>query len=241
MEVIQIHKGDCTIFADCKKFLTFYIDTELDLTGWSAKFILGYITKEFSNITSKSFEVVLSAQETSQLRYGFANGAVILMDGEGNTKTVINTIPFEITSKVVENVYQEIDLTIPETSGLDIKLKVGASTVTSVNGMTGDVVIDIPSDLSEYVKNTDYATAAKAGIIKATGAYGLQTNPSNGVIYGKDFDLTKYQTSSNLLVISKGTLDNVLTQYKKVSDPMTEEAYNALETKDSNTLYLIEE
>lgn len=143
MNKIYIHKGDSTIFADCNKFLTFTINTDLDLTGWKAKFILGYITKEIKDISSKTFGVELTSAETNQLKYGSANGAIILIDKKGNTKTIINTIPFEITNEVIENEYQEIDLSIPESSGVDIILKVGSSggSITSVNGMTGDVVL----------------------------------------------------------------------------------------------------
>ena len=345
---IYIHKGDSTIFADSKKFLTFSIETDLDLTGWTAKFVLGYITKEITDISSKSFEVVLTANETNKLKYGSANGAVILMDNEGNAKTVVNTIPFEITSKVIENEYQEIDLTIPQSSGVDIKLKVGATVVTSVNGMTGDVVLNIPSieglatekqladgldgkqdkgdyalvsdiptvvselendsnfatqtqvmqaiasipqfklsivdalpetgekmtlylvpkegtgsdvhneyiwieqtssfeflgstavDLTDYVKNTDYATSSTGGVIKISSTHGFQMSGS-GLLIGREFSLADYNSKGlTTTVITKGTLDNVLTQYSKTV-VTTEADYEALETKDANTLYLIEE
>lgn len=145
MNKILIHKGDSTVFADCHKFLTFNLETDLDLTGWSAKFVLGWITKEIADISFKSFEIVLGAEDTKQLRLGKQYGTIILTDSNGNIKTVANTIPFEVTTAVVENEYQEIDLTIPENAGVDIKLTVGAKTVTSVNGMTGDVVLDIPN------------------------------------------------------------------------------------------------
>ena len=145
MNSILIHKGDCTVFADCNRFLAFNIETDLDLTGWQAKFILGWITKEIEDISSKSFEIVLSADETKQLRLGSQCGSIILTDAEGHIKTVANNIPFEVTTAVVENEYQEIDLTIPQSSGVDILLTVGAKRVTSVNGMTGDVNLTIPS------------------------------------------------------------------------------------------------
>lgn len=157
MKPILIHKGDCTVFADCQRFLTFNIETDLDLTGWTAKFILGWITKEIADISSKSFEIILGADETKQLREGSQNGSIILTDSEGHIKTVANNIPFEVTTAVVENEYQEIDLTIPESSGVDIKLKVGVNSVTSINGMTGDVVIDIP-DISNLVTKEEFNT-----------------------------------------------------------------------------------
>ena len=145
MNKILIHKGDCTIFADCQKFLTFHLESDLDLTGWQAKFILGWVEKTIDDISTHSFEIILDAEDTKQLRLGKQFGTIILTDSNGNIKTVTNTIPFEVTTAVVENEYQEIDLTIPESSGVDIKLKVGVSTVTSVNGMTGDVNLTIPS------------------------------------------------------------------------------------------------
>lgn len=353
MNPILIHKSDSTVFANVNKFLTFHLETDLDLTGWQAKFILGWIEKTITDISAKRFEIVLGAQDTKQLRLGKQYGTIILTDSNGNIKTVTNTIPFEVTTAVVENEYQEIDLTIPESSGVDIKLRVGASTVTSVNGMTGDVVglateqqlvyglntkqdkgdyalkSEIPNisnlaskdeiptlvselendsnyatqtqvmqaiasipqfklsivqelpttgekmtlylvpkegtnndvydeyiwieqtasfehlgttavDLTDYVKNTDYATTATAGVIKVSSTNGASIN--SGQLVASPATLYQYQNQrANNCFIAKGTLENVLTQYKKCSDPMTEEAYNALETKDANTLYLIEE
>lgn len=182
MNPIYIHKSDSTIFANVNKFLTFNLETELDLTGWQAKFILGWVEKTIDDISAKSFEIILGAEDTKQLRLGKQYGTIILTDSNGNIKTVTNTIPFEVTTAIVENEYQEIDLTIPESSGVDIKLKVGASTVTSVNGMTGDVYLDIPS-LEGYVKNTDYATQNTYGVVKVytNGAYGLAMNESVGL------------------------------------------------------------
>ena len=348
MKPIRIHKGDSTIFANANKFLTFNINTELDLTGYSAKFILCSILKTVPDISSRKFDIILGSDETQKLRDGLNYGSIILTDNKGNSKTLINTIPFDITTAVVENEYQEIDLTIPQSSGVDIKLKVGVSSVTSVNGMIGDVVLDIPNieglateqqlqqgldtkqdkgdyalkeeiptlvselendsnyatqtqvmqaianipqfslsivnelpstgakmtlylvpkegtdndvyneyiwieqtssfehlgstavDLTDYVKKDYYGTASVAGLIRVTSTYGVQTNTVNGVLHGTTKTLDAYKVADLPLIISKGTLDNVLTQYSKTV-LTTEADYEALETKDANTLYLIEE
>ena len=79
---------------------------------------MGY--KEIEDISSKSFEVILSSEDTKQLRLGSQNGSIILTDAEGQIKTVANNIPFEVTTAIVENEYQEIDLRIPQASGVDI-------------------------------------------------------------------------------------------------------------------------
>lgn len=145
MKPILIHKGDDTIFAECQHFLTFNIETDLDLTGWKAKFVLGWITKEISDISSKQFEIILSSEDTKKLRLGSQCGQIILTDSNGNIKTITNSILFKVVTTVIETEYQKIDLTIPESTGVDIKLKVGTEKVTSVNGMTGAVELNIPS------------------------------------------------------------------------------------------------
>ena len=127
MNPILIHKGDSTTFADVNRFLTFHIQTQLNLTGWKAKFVLGWITKEIEEINNKTFEVILTSEETKQLRLGSQTGSIILIDSEGQIKTVVNNIPFEVTTAVVENEYQEVDLSLPQSSGVDIILRVGTA------------------------------------------------------------------------------------------------------------------
>lgn len=163
MNPILIHKSDSTVFANVNKFLTFFIDSHLDLTGWTAKFILGWVEKTIDDISTKSFEIILGAEDTKQLRLGKQYGTIIITDSNGNIKTVTNTIPFEVTTAVVENEYQEIDLTIPESSGVDIRLRVGlqggGGAVNSVNGMTGDVVLEIPTLVSQLQNDEGFATS----------------------------------------------------------------------------------
>ena len=218
MNPILIHKGDCTIFANVNKFLTFNLETDLDLTGWQAKFILGWVEKTIEDISTHSFEIILGAQDTKQLRLGKQCGTIILTDSNGNIKTVTNTIPFEVTTAVVENEYQEIDLTIPESSGVDIKLKVGVSTVTSVNGMTGDVIIEIPDvsglatkeeipDLTDYVKNTDYATENKRGIVASRTAWGIATNSNAQLSIVKASDAEIKAKTDTFKPITPSTVD----------------------------------
>lgn len=97
-------------------------------------------------------------------------------------------------------------------------------------------------DLTGYVKNTDYATSSTAGLVIVNPAYGITMGTVNNNIVGYPLTLAQYSDpNKNRSIICKETLENVLTQYKKCSDPMTQSDYEALETKDANTLYLIEE
>lgn len=65
-------------------------------------------------------------------------------------------------------------------------------------------------DLTDYVKNTDYASSSTGGVIK-TGNY-FQVN-ANGQTYADTINYNSYQNVSNATFISKGTLENVLRGY----------------------------
>ena len=98
---------------------------------------------------------------------------------------------------------------------------------------------EIP-DLTDYVKNTDYATTSKVGLLKASQTYSFNVKADNGNAQGMVVSLDAYPSKDSTAFICKGTLDNVLTQYSKTV-MLTQAEYDALETKDENTLYLIEE
>lgn len=65
------------------------------------------------------------------------------------------------------------------------------------------------SDLTDYVKNTDYATSSKSGVLKIDT--GLGTGVSQyGVLVGVGKTYAQYNSAYSDLIISKGTLENVL-------------------------------
>jgi hypothetical protein len=75
--------------------------------------------------------------------------------------------------------------------------------------------IGVHVDLTDYVKNTDYATSSKGGTIK-TG-YGLAVNNS-GNPYAELRTYANYQSVNDNLFIGKGTLENVITGKGLVSN-----------------------
>ena len=72
-------------------------------------------------------------------------------------------------------------------------------------------------DLTDYVKFTDYATSNKGGVIKVAPASFTDTN-SNGIIIANKETYASYQTASDRVFISKGTLENVITGKGLVSN-----------------------
>lgn len=72
-------------------------------------------------------------------------------------------------------------------------------------------------DLSNYVKNTDYATATKAGIIKATNYLNVT---SDGVAYASPITQEIYKSTNPNVFIAKGTLENIKDDYVGSSNPV---------------------
>lgn len=69
---------------------------------------------------------------------------------------------------------------------------------------------DLVTDLADYVKNTDYATESEGGVVKTSTYYGT-TLSSTGNILGSVRTYELYQSVDNRHIISKGTLENVIT------------------------------
>lgn len=112
----------------------------------------------------------------------------------------------------------------------------GTTTATIRNGTDGQT-----QDLTVYVKNTDYATADKGGVIKAHPYYGARIN-ENGILVNTGFDYATYQGKDPNLFISKGTLENVLAnrlagykKYRLIADfTITNTTANWVVSNDAN-------
>lgn len=115
-------------------------------------------------------------------------------------------------------------------SETDALLNIKQNTITTTNKLQSDLVDDTnqtnlfvtstekttwnnkldQSDLTDYVKNTDYATNNKGGVFK-TSTYYATKNASDGTLYCVSNDYSTYQSRDNNQFISKGTLENVIT------------------------------
>ena len=266
--MIYIHKGDSTIFADITSFLTFNLETELDLTGWRAIFKLCNYKHEFDDITAKTFCVNMTQEDTLKLNFGENYGVLALVDADGNMKTISNTIPFLVTSKVVENEPQIIDLTVPECAGVDIKVSVGSKYVTpaELNTLLNNYATNeaLAKGLATKQPTGDYATKTYvAQLIATIPQFKLsikqelpevgekmvlylvpKTNAQTNDIYD-EYIWIEEENRFEWLTSTAVDLTDYLTADKlgvaKVSQPMTSAEYEILETKDENTLYLIKE
>ncbi len=77
--------------------------------------------------------------------------------------------------------------------------------------------IGVQVDLTDYVKNTDYATSSKGGVIKASIGQQLVVN-SGGELTSRVVAYSSYGNILDTAFISKGTLENVITGKGLVSN-----------------------
>ena len=107
-------------------------------------------------------------------------------------------------SSVATARYVNVKATINPSVGSQVGLQIASTT----QDIIFDYVKELNQDLTDYVKDTDYATDSSYGIVK-TG-YGLQL--SNGNTYATTFTYQQYGSAGNGTFIGKGTLENVLNE-----------------------------
>lgn len=78
-------------------------DTNIDLTGFYAIFELQGLQWRFNDITSKKCELIISREQSSQLKAGCHKAALKVYDNKGLARTVLRDIPVLINSLVVAN------------------------------------------------------------------------------------------------------------------------------------------
>lgn len=83
--------------------IVFVLNTELDLTGFTAVFQVASVRYEWDDITSKRLELVLTAEQTAILPFGTSYGALKIYDPNGLAKTIIADIPVYTQPLIVEN------------------------------------------------------------------------------------------------------------------------------------------
>lgn len=134
-----------------------------------------------------------------------------LKDKNGNVINTSNVIDLPIEQLVMNVAYDNIakEITITLQNGEITKVPVAAI----ISGLVSESQLN--EILDDYVKNTDYATSNKGGVVK-TG-YSFLLN-SDGVPNAQVRSYSIYQTMYNENFISKGTLENVITGKGLVSD-----------------------
>lgn len=87
--------------------IIFYLETDLDLTGYKAVFQVESLRYEWNDITTKELSLVFTREQTSTLAEGTYLGALKIYDNNDLAVTVIRNIPVNVLPMVVENIEPE--------------------------------------------------------------------------------------------------------------------------------------
>lgn len=183
-------------------FLTFNLNTTvLDLSTFKAVFKLGNIIKTINDISSGSFEINLTAEETKLLPQ-FCNGILQLVDEEKRIATIESLIPFEVVSTVhgdaiVDKPY-ELTFNVDQEGEtiLNISLEVGISvevgTTTTLPAGTDACVENVGSN-NRLVLNFGIPQGEQ-GEPGPEGEQGPQGEPGQDGAPGSDATINGYNT-----------------------------------------------
>ena len=87
--------------------IVFTLETELDLTGYSAIFQVEHLQYKWNDITSKILNLVFTREQTATLEAGLYMGALKIFDENDLAVTVIRNISVNVLSMVVDNPVEE--------------------------------------------------------------------------------------------------------------------------------------
>lgn len=83
--------------------INFNLTSTEDMTGWYAILQLDNFQWRYDDLSSGSFEWVVSREITSQLTPGEYSAAIKVFDGNNLCKTIINNIPVYVNKQTVAN------------------------------------------------------------------------------------------------------------------------------------------
>lgn len=216
---IYITRGDDTNFNNYK-FLTFNIDTEIDITGWSAVFTLGGVSYTFDNIESKTFSLVLSAEDTQKIPYGNNEGLLYFYDSDKRRKLVSNSIPFYVTKNPTGNVEETVSVEVPTNVDMNISINLGGSKqVTKTSELENDsgFITKDEDDLTYYFTSAEVTDLLKTKIdtYEKGVANGVATLNENGKVPLEQIDtessIIKDNTVSTTSTYSSNKIEEIIS------------------------------
>lgn len=190
----------------------------------------------------------LEAQTATNNDYGF----VVTTDTAGNT--IYNRYKYNGTAWLFEYALNNSSFTAAQWAAIESGIT--AAGVTKLNsieaGAEANVIdavqangVDLPVDANKKV-NIPVANDAAVGVVKTGDAVAISADAATGLLSADAKTYAEYSGASNNMFVSKGTLENVVVGKGIVSSQeankikvLSRSEYEALATKDIDTLYFV--
>lgn len=98
--MLTIYKKDDTDFF---QNINININTEQDLTSWTARVQLGSVVKSFSDISEKKIVFVLSSKDTAKLSEGVHGLYVKFTDNTGKQGSIDTGFKVKVLTEIVQD------------------------------------------------------------------------------------------------------------------------------------------
>lgn len=195
--LIPIIKGDDTNFVD-DQFIIIKFNTDIDFTGFIAKFTLGETTLTYNEIKNKEINVVLNNAFTSNLKTGKQQGELKLIDSNSRIRTITSVIPFIVMDKVktsptyVNNVLEF---------------------VTEINNTSIEITIETAgiakSEAEEYVATMESlkVTTEQSSNLASTNAQQAALSEENAKLYSEMAETAQSNASSSATIAQTASED----------------------------------
>lgn len=122
----------------------------------------------------------------------------------------MDIVTLALAKKYADSINSGITNITTENNKLIFTLQNGNTIEVPLTDLVNNVVTEeeLLNKLKDYIKNTDWASFNKGGIIKISDNYG--TNLYNGALFATTKTYNEYEKSPVSLFIGKGTLENVI-------------------------------
>lgn len=146
-QVITIYKGFSTYW-NGNSLVDVSFDSPIDMSGFSAIFKVGDISKTYENIAD-GFSVDLTKQETATLPVGLNYGELIIVDNETHKRPFTTALPLEVKNWVSGDIHLD-----------NFKLTVNTKIKTNKLKITIETPRIDPKDIEKYIEEHNLSEEA---------------------------------------------------------------------------------
>lgn len=220
MEKITIHRGDDTDFTGNQE-IVISIDTDIDLTGYTAKFRFLDFTKSFTSeeVVTKELSITIGAEDTKKFPLGEQFATLWLYDENGKIKTLCNRIPVVVTNRSCGVVLTDGEIKIRARMKTEWSNISGKPQIDDLpERFTDETMRDKVNELARKVSGRA-VTMVSAALIALSAYCGLEVNKATkGSLWNDDLVVTDVSWSGG----SEGGVGT--NEVKEIVKPMIDKA-----------------